>query len=230
MRLARRGMWIAIAVLSAAMVSAGVLVGLVLLSLDYDFDNGLLAPFGSAWGPLALLAFAAAVTGPVLSGRRWARWLATAGFAAGTAWLLFRAELQAAWLPAALATACCWTFGAVALAVLPSVGSFVAVQWEQGGSYSKLLGSLATESDARRWLGALEAWKTAGVLSHRDRARVARVLRHWVATHGAVGGDVIGAIEELAPAQGPREARIPHWVARSRQWWRRRRGRGARQD
>ena len=61
MRLAHRGMWIAMAAFAAAIVSACVLVGFVLLSLDYDFDNGLMTPFGPAWGPLALLAFAVAV-------------------------------------------------------------------------------------------------------------------------------------------------------------------------
>ena len=227
LRLARRGMWIAIAVFAAAIVCAGVLVGLVLSSLDYDFDNGLLAPFGPAWGPLALLAFAVTVSGPVLSGRRWARWLAAAGFAAGAAWLLFRADLEAALVPAALATASCWAFGAVALAVLPSVGSFVAAQREQGGSYTKALGPLAAESDARRWLATVEAWETAGVLSPRDRAGIAQVVRDWADTHGSLGDDVIRAVDDFAPAQAPRGGRFSLWLARAEERWRSRRARGS---
>jgi len=228
-RLAHRGMWIAMATFAAAIVSTCVLVGMVLLSLDYDFDNGLMKPFGPAWGPLALVAFAAGVSGPVLSGRRWARWLAAAGFAAGAAWLLFRADLEAAWMPAALATAGCWTFGAVALAMLPSVGSFVAAQREQGGSYTKSLGPLASETDARRWLGTVEVWETAGLLSPRDRAGIARVLRYWADTHGSVGEDVIRAVGDFAPAQAPRGGRFSHWFARVRERWRGRRNRAGAQ-
>jgi len=227
MRAARRGMWILAVSSLATIASAGVVVGLVLASLEYDLDNGLLEPFVPVWGPAVLLAFAIAVTGPVLSGRRWARWVAAVGYAAGAVWILFRADLEPAWLAASLATAACWALAAVAFTVLPSIGEFVAEQSEQASSYARLFDVLAAEGDARRWLAVAREWETAGVLSRRDRARIAQALRQWAEGRGSVGEDIVHGIEALAPPASARGERLPaRIVTRWRMWRGRRRPAG----
>ena len=73
-----------------AIVAAMTLVTLVLVGLEYDFDDGILDPFDPAWAPLLVLG--AAISAPIvlLSMKPWTRWPVGAGFALGSAWLLLK--------------------------------------------------------------------------------------------------------------------------------------------
>lgn len=217
---ARRGMWIATACALAAAASAVAPVAIILTTLEYDFDNGLLAPLAPVWRPAALLVFALVWPVPVLSGRPVARWGAVAGLTMGAAWLLFLAELDPRWLRAALVTAVCWAGSAFALAVPPSVGAFVRFQREHARSLARHLGTLTTESDARRWISVARAWEQAGVLSRRDRSRMHAALRAWAEGwaegQATLDADLPQAIDALAPSPRGRLWGLPGRLLRRR--------------
>ncbi len=196
----RRGMWIATVCAVAAVASAAVPVVVILTTLEYDFDNGLLAPFAPVWRLAALLAFALAWPVPVFFGRPLARWVAAVGLAMGAAWLLFFADLDPRWLRAALVTAACWSASAFALALLPSIGAFSRFQHEHARPYAHHLGTLHTEADARRWISVARAWEEAGVLTRRDRSALSEALRAWAVAQGAPDGELVQAIDALAPS------------------------------
>ena len=210
----RRGMWIATVCALAAAVSATVPVVIILTTLEYDFDNGLLAPLAPVWRPAAMLAFALAWPMPVFFGRPLARWVAAAGLAAGAAWLLFFADLDPRWLQAALVTAACWSAGAFALAVLPSIGAFSRFQREHARTYAHHLGALQTEADARRWISVARAWEKAGVLARRDRSAMSAALRAWAVGQTAPDVELAQAIDTLAPP--PRAWQWPERLRRRR--------------
>jgi hypothetical protein len=214
---ARRGMWVATACAAAAAASAAVLVAVVLTTLEYDFGNGLLEPFAPLWRPAALLVFAIAWPVPVFSGWRAARWGAVAGLALGAVWLLFLAELAPGWLEAGLVAAACWGVAAFVLAALPAVGDFTTFQREQARVYAHSLGSLSAEADARRWIAVARAWGDAGVLSRRDRTRMAGALRTWAGGRAALDEELARGIDALAPPARRWGWRVP---ARLRRRWR----------
>lgn len=195
----RRGMWVATACAVAAAASAAIPVVIILTTLEYDFDNGLLAPFAPVWRPAVLLAFALAWPVPVFVGRPLARWVAALGLAIGAAWLLFLADLDPRWLRAALLTAACWSASAVALAVLPSIGAFSRFQRAHARTYAHHLGTLHTEADARRWISVARAWEEAGVLARRDRLAMNEALRGWAGAQAAPDAELVRAINALAP-------------------------------
>ncbi|MBE0594145.1 MAG: hypothetical protein IH616_17270 [Gemmatimonadales bacterium] len=202
-------MWIAAAGALATVASAAALVVVIVTGLEYDSDNGLLDPFAPVWRPAALLAFSIAWPVPVFSGRRWARWAAAMGLALGAAWLLFLADLDPRWLTAAFATAVCWAAGALGLALPPSVGAFSTYQRAQAASYARFLGALSTEQDARRWIAAVRAWDESGVLSRRDRSRIAEALRVWASAQSALDDALGRAIDAVGPVSRNPEQRFP---------------------
>jgi hypothetical protein len=84
-----------------AIGAAVTLLTLVLLGLEYDFDDGILDPFDPAWAPLLVLG--AAISAPIvlLSMKPWTRWPVGVGFALGSAWLLLKADFGDEHLPRA---------------------------------------------------------------------------------------------------------------------------------
>lgn len=196
-----RGQAFAALGITFAVAAAVVLVTLVLLGLDYDFEDGILDPFEPAWTPIALV-LAAIAGGWILLGTwPWVRWLVGPAFALGAGWVLLRADLGAAPLWAVILLAVAWAVTGLLIAVPRSVGDYLT---HRPDGFMRLLGPLDGEPAAHRWLAAMAEWERAGVLSHRERRRLGAQLAAW-ASSSAVPVELQQAIAPLAPpAHEPR--------------------------
>jgi hypothetical protein len=167
----------AITVLSILGSIALVIAAVATTEIDIDdlFDS--LEPVRI---PALLCVTMVVVASLFLAGRRWARWVLAIELAAGTAWIILVSEISGTWLRVALVVAVVWGLSAVTLAVSRSIRQHLeamADHWMVG--YERLLGPLESEEDARRWLGKLDTWDDAGVLTPGDRRRVTQALASW---------------------------------------------------
>jgi hypothetical protein len=194
-----RGRVITTLAFMVAILSATTLVTLVLIGLEYDFDDGILEPFEPARAPVLLLAAAIAAAPIVFSFKPWIRWPVSLGFAVGSGWLLLKADFGAQHLIATLALAAAWGVTALLLGVPSSVGTYLARRTHH---LERLLGPIDGEAAARRWLAAAEEWKGAGVLTRRERNHLGEHLMAWAST-AEVPADLQQAIEPLVPVRGP---------------------------
>jgi hypothetical protein len=197
-----RGRALTTVALALAALTAAVLVTVVLLGLEYDFDDGILKPFEPARAPIILLAAAFAASVILLAARPWVRWIVGCAFALGSAWVLFKAELGNQHLAAAMALAAGWGVAALLLTVPRSVGLYLS---RRAGSVERLLGPIDGEAAAWRWLAAAAAWEQAGIFSMRERHQLGAHLGAWVTSQG-VSEELRTAIAEFSPSA--RESRL----------------------
>ncbi len=195
------GRWIAAGAVALATAGAAVLLVAVLVSLEYDLEDGVLELFGPAWAPLGLVGFSLVAGGLVFSGVPGRRWLAVLGYGAGAGWLLFVADLDREWLTAALTAAVTWGIAVLALLAPRSVRRFLRQYEGASGRLALPLGSLQSDADARRWVSVIETWLDTGVLTRHERVRLSRTLAAWVDRQEAVGEELHEDIARLAPSQ-----------------------------
>jgi hypothetical protein len=184
-----------------AFTGAAVLLASVLTTLEYDFEEGALAPFGPARGAIVLVAGSVLAGVVLFSGVTWRRWAATLGYAAGASWLLFLAEFEPAALPAVLAAALCLGVASLALLLPSPVQRFFAEHEARGGRLAQPLGRLASASDARRWIAIIDHWSDTGVLTRRERIRLSRTLAAWASSHPDIRDRFADDLERLAPGR-----------------------------
>jgi hypothetical protein len=196
-----------------------VLLAAVLATLEYDFEDGALAPFAPARGAFVLAAYVI-VAGPMLfSGVVWRRWIATLGYAMSAVWLLFFAAFDPAALPGLLAAAVCLALAALILSVSEPVRRFFVLHEAAGGRLAQPLGPLASEADLLRWLAIIERWIETGALTLGERRRLWHTLRTWAATHPDLPERLAEGIERVAPqrtAGRPIAARLGRLARRIR--------------
>ncbi len=201
-----RGRWLAAGAVALAFAGAAVLLVTVLTTLEYDFEEGALAPFGPARGAIVLVAGSALAGVVLFSGVTWRRWAATLGYAAGASWLLFLAEFEPAVLPAVVAAALCLGVATLVLLVPSSVQRFFAEHEARGGRLAQPLGQLASASDARRWIATIDHWSETGVLTRRERERLSRTLHAWASSHPDMRDRFADDLERLTPKRTVRAA------------------------
>ena len=187
--------------ITVATIAAAVLVTVVLLGLDYDFEDGIFDPFEPARTPVALL-IATIAGGWILIGTRpWVRWVVGPAFVIGAGWALLRAEFGDTPLWAVIAVAVAWAAAGLLFTIPRSVGEYLT---HRPDGFMRLLGPLDGENAARRWLAAIREWEGAGVLSSRERRRLGAALAAW-SSLSAVPAELQQAIAPLAPpAHEPR--------------------------
>jgi hypothetical protein len=201
-----RGRWLAAGAVVVAFTGAAVLLVTVLTTLEYDFEDGALAPFSPARGAIVLVAGSVLAGVVLFSGVTWRRWAATLGYAAGASWLLFLAEFEPAMVPAVVAAALCLGVATLALLVPSSVQRFFAEHEARGGRLAQPLGQLASASDARRWISFLDHWSETGVRTPRERERLSRTLDAWASAHPDMRDRFADDLERLAPKSPGRAA------------------------
>ena len=197
------GRWIAAAACVLAVVGALLFASAVLVSLEYDLEDGVLELLEPAWVPFGLLAFGLTAGFLVFSGVPWRRWLAVLGYGAGAAWLLFVADVAPEWLTGAMAAAVTWGLAALALVAPRSVREFFG-QYEVGGGRLAIpLGPLQSHADARRWVSIIGTWLDTGVLNPREQARLGHTLAAWADRQEAMADDLREQMARLAPPRSP---------------------------
>ncbi|MCH7875943.1 MAG: hypothetical protein IH965_11665 [Gemmatimonadetes bacterium] len=187
----RRGGWIAVAVVAAALIGAAALAYLKVRTGGFDLDDAdIFRPVRTLWREAAGILLALTVGSLILAGRMWARWTMVILLVAGSGWLFLFADIAAEYRTLATITAALWGFSAWALAVPRSVASFVHNQQLQ--HYRSLLGPLRTADDADRWLSVLQTWREAQLLGRSERRQVARAVLSWIdQEEGSLEQDVV---------------------------------------
>lgn len=203
---AERGRWLAAGAAGLAFAGAAVVLATVLATLEYDFEDGTLAPFEPARGAFVLVALTLVAGGILFSGVPWRRWAATLGYAAGAGWLLFVADFDSAALPATLVGSAGLGLATLVLLVPESVHRFFETHENAGGRLAQPLGPLVAETDLQRWIATIGCWIETGVLTPRERVRLSRTLSSWIASHPDLRERYAQKLERLAPphaAPGP---------------------------
>lgn len=195
-----RARLIAPAITGFAILGAVALVIAAVVTTEIDIDD-LFDSLEPVRIPALLCITVTVVASMFLAGRRWARWVLAVELAAGSAWIILGSEISGTWLRVVLAVAIAWGLSAVALVVSRSVKQHIdamADHWMVG--YERLLGPLASDEDARRWLSKLDTWDEAGVLTRSEHRRVSRALVSWAGRTKPHAEDVTTRIESIASA------------------------------
>lgn len=195
-----RGRFVVAVIAVLAILGSVALVIAAIVTTDFDIDD-LFDSLEPVRIPALLFMTVTVVASLLLAGRRWARWVLAAELAAGSAWIILASEIPGTWLRVALAVALVWGLCAITLVVSRTVSRHVetmADHWMVGSE--RLLGTLRSDDDARRWLSVLDTWDDAGVLTRGERKRVARALVSWAEETEPHAKDVAARIESLASA------------------------------